>query len=464
MCQMYFFSVSSNVMCGICRNIFHCKCIGITNNTYRSLSNYDKDNCMCDNCINLFPFNNILDDQEFTNYSMNINCLTQLENDSLLFNPFSKDAQDTSNLIINGADPDSNYYAKSQEYFSSYYTINDFNKSIVSNLAPKNLSMIHNNIRSATKNGNTFSHYLRTIELEFDIIALSETWFSEGNHDLIGFPNYNHVSTYRPVRTGGGVSLLIKDNLYYKELQHFKYNTDILESVFVEIEMIGKNIVIGCIYRPPNSNLSLFNDSIGDILDNLNKQNKIVYLLGDFNIDLLKYEKHLLTTEYINSIFSLSFMPLIHRPTRVTNNTASIIDNILSNWHNIDFISGILPCDISDHFPIFNIISLKSSPVNFTSQYKYIREINELTISNCSSMLSNIDWSNTLDCFDADTSYNSFITRFNGVLNISMPLKRIKLNRKHSAKPWITKSMLTLIKQKNEMYTQLKIMADNNIN
>ena len=120
----------------------------------------------------------------------------------------------------------------------------------------------------------------KTEILEFDIIALSETWFSEGNHDLIGFPNYNHVSTYRPVRTGGGVSLLIKDNLYYKELQHFKYNTDILESVFVEIEMIGKNIVIGCIYRPPNSNLSLFNDSIGDILDNLNKQNCL--LIGRF--------------------------------------------------------------------------------------------------------------------------------------------------------------------------------------
>ena len=49
----------------------------------------------------------------------------------------------------------------------------------------------------------------------------------------------------------------------------------------------------------------------------------------------------------INSIF-----PVIHHPTRVTVNSATLIDNVFTN--NIESIcSGIIFADISDHFPIY---------------------------------------------------------------------------------------------------------------
>ena len=47
--------------------------------------------------------------------------------------------------------------------------------------------------------------------------------------------------------------------------------------------------------------------------------------------------------------------PLIKRPTRITNHSATLNDNILSNAFGISHNSGILENDISDHLPIFTI-------------------------------------------------------------------------------------------------------------
>ena len=52
----------------------------------------------------------------------------------------------------------------------------------------------------------------------------------------------------------------------------------------------GKNIVIGVIYRPPNAKMETFQNAINKILEKIEKENKICYLMGDFNIDSLKSE------------------------------------------------------------------------------------------------------------------------------------------------------------------------------
>ena len=39
--------------------------------------------------------------------------------------------------------------------------------------------------------------------------------------------------------------------------------------------------------------LDEFNDNyLNTLLDKISKENKYVFLLGDFNVDLLKYDKH----------------------------------------------------------------------------------------------------------------------------------------------------------------------------
>ena len=56
--------------------------------------------------------------------------------------------------------------------------------------------------------------YLASLNHNFDIIGLSETWLSEKCHSIDGFSAYDHLHKYRDGKRGGGVSLLIHNNIY----------------------------------------------------------------------------------------------------------------------------------------------------------------------------------------------------------------------------------------------------------
>ena len=65
-------------------------------------------------------------------------------------------------------------------------------------------------------------------------------------------------------------------------------------------------------------------------------------ILGDFNIDLLNYESHHLTEEYINTMNSLSFQPMITKPKRITDHYATLIGHIFSIRSSITPLAEIL--------------------------------------------------------------------------------------------------------------------------
>ena len=102
--------------------------------------------------------------------------------------------------------------------------------------------------------------------------------------------------------------------------------------------------------------LNEFNDYyLNNLLDKLSKENKTVFLLGDFNIDLLNYDQHSLTNELLDSLSSHMLLPHIVQPTRIRNNCKTLIDNIYSNVIIPNNISGNITAAISDHLPQFLI-------------------------------------------------------------------------------------------------------------
>jgi exonuclease III len=106
----------------------------------------------------------------------------------------------------------------------------------------------------------------------------------------------------------------------------------IIESLFIEIiSATSKNIIVGTIYRPPSDNFEIFENKFNEILTKVDKTNKITYLTGDFNIDLLKSDVCEYSNRFCEQLFTSSFFPLINRPTRITQHTATLIDNIFSN-------------------------------------------------------------------------------------------------------------------------------------
>jgi hypothetical protein len=79
--------------------------------------------------------------------------------------------------------------------------------------------------------------------------------------------------------------------------------------------------------------------------------------VGDFNLDVLKMCIHGPTADYVENVFSMGFLQLITKPTRCSGASATLIDHILTNDLKKDYESGIITNRISDHFPIFHVIS-----------------------------------------------------------------------------------------------------------
>ena len=67
------------------------------------------------------------------------------------------------------------------------------------------------------------------------------------------------------------------------------------------------------------------------LLTNPMIQNKQCFLMGDFNVDLLKCKEDLFCQDFFDTLLSFSFIPLITRPTRLSSHSSTLIDNIFSN-------------------------------------------------------------------------------------------------------------------------------------
>ena len=249
------------------------------------------------------------------------------------------------------------------------------------NCLHKTLSMLHLNVRSIATNLHQLRNYLTLLNHNFSFVGLTETWFNESTVNRYKLEGYSQVNNYRPTKKGGGVTLCIHGSIRFKERQEWKVLNQNIETVFAEIdrEFFGtpKNILIGVIYRPPKSDINSFTEYLADILHKLAKENKLIYLMGDYNINLFNYNKHLPTHDFLNLMYTHSYIPLITKATRIFKSSATLIDNIFTNNICSDYMNGILMTDISDHFLIYTITKhIKDKNIPKTKTIRVINETN----------------------------------------------------------------------------------------
>ena len=84
-----------------------------------------------------------------------------------------------------------------------------------------------------------------------------------------------------------------------------------MKSTFIEIVNPRKsNITVGVIYKHPSMDLADFNcNYLNKVLENASKEQKSVFLLGDFDVNLLDYNEHNEINEFLDSLTSNSFLP-----------------------------------------------------------------------------------------------------------------------------------------------------------
>ena len=365
--------------------------------------------------------------------------------DSLFLKLSEHDITDASSLNQNSFNTK---YFSPDEFTIRHNSDNDF-------------SILNISIRSMQKNFETFREFYKSLNFLFDVICLTETWEDPKapitSNSIYDMPFYDLVSQPRSIKKGGGTAIYVLKSLSYElRKQHCSLSKHI-ECLAIEISnKTGKNMYITCIYRPPDGSIIPFIRALKSNYFDAVKKDKNVFIAGDFNIDALKYNKFKTTKSFFDDLLEKNIYPAIHRPTRVTQNSFSIIDNIFSNTLiNDSFKAGIIKTDISDHFPTFlicnNAFNLSR---NLIPKTVLKRKLTKVSLDRFKYALESTSWDCVLNINDTNIAYTLFSEKIKNVFDTSCPISKVKIKQKQLINPWMTNGLKKSSKRKQKLYNK----------
>ncbi len=339
-----------------------------------------------------------------------------------------------------------------------YLEPDEFNTK--SNKYLNSTSYFHLNCRSLSSNWDSFKSLLCELQcnnFSFDYIGISEIFSCDRDSRLI-LPGYHDLlSRTRSDDRHGGVGLFIKDTINYKVREDLSvFIPHVFESLFIEIISESTNTkqsckIVGVIYKPntqPRVDMDIFSVTLYDIMDIINNENKMATIIGDFNVDLLKYNTHEKTNEYVDNIFTRGFIPQITKPTRISSNSATLIDHIYSNLISSS-ISGIIVTDVADHFGIYHITSQRNKEPKQPKLTK--RFFSENNINKLNKLLLQTNFAPAIQQ-DPNEAYNIFFKIYKEKFDMAFPVKESIKHRLYiKQEPWMTRGLLTSLKTKTKL-------------
>ena len=123
-----------------------------------------------------------------------------------------------------------------------------------------------------------------------------------------------------------------------------------------------------------------FSEVLTNLLAELSGNSEQVFIYGDFNLNVLEIENNKFISEYVETVFSFGFLQLVTRPTRISENSASIIDHILTNSNVQEHETFIICSKLSDHFPVahqLNFAKIKQQKTTFETRSLTEHNINK---------------------------------------------------------------------------------------
>ena len=332
------------------------------------------------------------------------------------------------------------------------------------------MSFFHLNCRGLASNWESFHELLCDLHSDkfaFDCIGISEL-FNCSEDMRINIPGFHKlIARNRDDGPRGGVGIFIKEHLNYVIREDISvFIPHVFESIFVEITMSPKHTVVGVIYRPnsePRADVDIFSSTLFDIMEVLNTENKHCVIMGDMNIDLLKFGSHSKTSDYLDNIFTYGYLPVITKPTRVTNSSASLIDHIYINDIASTGHSGIIVTEVADHFGTFYLrIGKKKCLQNPSEKIRIFSETNKNKFKTC---LGKINFQPIQNIMCPNEAYNEFLSLYKNAFENSFPLRNKTVKSKFvKREPWFSKGLLvSSVKRRKLYYKKLNKPNDSNI-
>mgnify|MGYP001795459600 FL=1 len=228
----------------------------------------------------------------------------------------------------------------------------------------------------------------------------------------------------------------------------------------------SKPITIGIFYRPPNQNDFL--ETLTNDLDKLDHMNKELYLLGDFNINLLKNGKYIfenkncvidsvestLLKKYKEFSTNFSLKQLIHKATRVTGNSPdSLLDHVLTNAIQNVSQSDIIDLALSDHQLIYLTRKINHKLYSGHNEVKF-KSLKNYSAEKFKQLLAAATFPDYEKFKNVDEAYCNFHEKLMDVINKIAPSKVSRI--KNKTPDWFDLEISEKIKVKRKIFRKFK--------
>ena len=149
-----------------------------------------------------------------------------------------------------------------------------------------------------------------------------------------------------------------------------------------------------------------------------------------------------------------SFRPYILQPTRVTDHSATVIDNVFSHITDSESISGNLTTLISDHFIQFMFIKKYHLKYKFCNYY--VHDNSDFGKEKLIHDFSLIDWSPLTDSPQlVDNIFDYFCFKITSCVESYVPKKRVTgRGLKLKPKPWIGSKIQKLMYLRDKLFNK----------
>ena len=331
-----------------------------------------------------------------------------------------------------------------------YYNSSSFESQNRAFAGDGKLIILHHNVRSLLSNGEHFKDLVLDLHIKISCLLITETWLSDTTvpPSINGF-TLRHQN--RVGRSGGGVGIYLQSSLDHAIREDLRFVSGAFESIFVEIDCTSsKNIIVGCIYRPPDGDFRKCLEDLESLLEKLKNESKIVYIGGDFNINLLHYPGDRLVSQFVELFLSQNLYPTMNRPTRVSDKAHTLIDCIFTNFLGPAVSGVIVDTTVSDHFPIIlsSDHSLKSYRLPRVLNRKFTADKTKAFRRRLLDLFRNFHHINS-----SNAALNFFCDTIETEIDKFFPL--CQGSRKHTPlRPWIDNRLLERINTKNSLYKE----------
>ena len=287
-----------------------------------------------------------------------------------------------------------------------------------------------------------------------DIVLLSETWLTPNSPNMT-IPGFEFIHCDRTHKRGGGVGILISEKLRYTICKTISSSIVENECITIELELRSHDkCIISSMYRPPNVDVDSFQSCYNSLLCEMSKKKPKAIVIGlDHNLDFLKCDTHRGTSQFIQHNLDFNLIPTITRPTRITRNSATLIDNIIVSQSLCgSYLSSVMIDDISDHMPTACVIKAlkraKKDPVAITSSDTRPRNMTALK-----NHLQSYEWKTILAEQDVNCCMSSFHNMLTSEMELCIPMVTRTINPKRIRRePWLTASLSKCIEKNKKNY------------